>query len=72
MADDEDSLLISYDKAEQILGRAGLNQLIAPGRLRPFPLNDRPGAPSMLPRSRVARMARAMEAFKHQRRGSGG
>ena len=56
-ADDDDTLLIDYAKTEKILGADRLNQMIANGRLRPIPLNSRPGAPRFR-RSMVERLAR--------------
>jgi hypothetical protein len=56
--EDEPSLLVSYAEAENIIGADILNQAIAAGRIRAIPLNDRPGAPSMFPRSVVERIRR--------------
>jgi hypothetical protein len=57
--EDEPSLLVSYAEAENIIGADVLNQAIADGRIRAFTLNDRPGAPSVFPRSVVERLRRS-------------
>jgi hypothetical protein len=54
--DDGPSLLVTYYEAGKILGVDQLDEAIATGRLRPIRLNDRPGAPSMFPRSLVERL----------------
>lgn len=55
--DDEPSLLVSYVEAQRIVGADVLDQALADGRIRAFPLNDKPGAASMFVRSAVARLA---------------
>ena len=57
--DEQPSLLVSYAEAEKIVGTDILNQAIADGRIRAFTLNDRPGAPSVFPRSVVERLRRS-------------
>jgi hypothetical protein len=57
--DEQPSLLVSYAEAEKICGADILNQAIADGRIRAFTLNDRPGAPSVFPRSVVERLRRS-------------
>jgi hypothetical protein len=57
-ADDDPSLLVSYLKACQIAGTDRIDAAIAAGHLKPIPLNSRPGAPNLFPRSQVERLAR--------------
>lgn len=50
MRDNDATLLVRYEVAAEIVGGVDrLNEHIVAGRLKPIPLNDRPGAPSMFP-----------------------
>jgi hypothetical protein len=61
---DERSLLVTYAEAAQIVGGTDvLNAHIANGLLKPTRVNDRPGAPSLFPRSMVERLARGKQRW---------
>jgi hypothetical protein len=53
------SLLVGYIEAATIVGGIDmLNEHIIAGRLRAITVNDRPGSPSLFPRSVLERLAR--------------
>jgi hypothetical protein len=56
----DEPTLITIGEAAELLGADRLNECLAIGRLRAFPFNSRPGAPSMLVRASVERIARRL------------
>ena len=62
--DTDASLLVGYLEAATIVGGIdALNEFIARGALAPIRLNDRPGAPSMFPRSLLERVGARSEGM---------